>query len=294
MERLRGAAGTACSGVLRNTRNTGGGTTMTRPPQLNPNPVKTAEEIAAVLRLKRGGMTVRQIAAELGLSPTTVQRRLDAGIEATVSPEVEELRVSETARLGALTKALAKGVKAGDVPAISESRRIGESLRRLHGVDAPAVTVVQLEQRNDLDANLVADALSAGLAAVFKLAGWDAQWEREAHGYAMASALRVLDPSTPVPEAPRQRLAITAGASAPPPAAPPEPEPTAGPPEGLTPAERAVLDDALADAEQPRPDRVPKDDPAPPKIDPPASKDDTSGWPPELRRRMSPMSKIIG
>jgi AcrR family transcriptional regulator len=255
------------------------------------NPVQTAEQIAAVMRLKRDGMTVRQIAAELGLSPTTVQRRLDAGIEATVSPEVEELRVSETARLEALTKALAKGVRAGDVPSVAESRRIGESLRKLHGVDAPARTDVVITAQLEMSADVVSDVLFSVLPAVLAAAGLDTARMQQLERYGFELAQHALAQAAgnaaggPPPQPPRPLLAITAGPAVHPPAAPPEPEPTAGPPGGLTPAERAELDDVLADAEQPRPPRPAKDDPP--------AKDDTSGWPPELRRRMSPMGRIL-
>lgn len=226
---------------------------MTRPPQLHQNPVTTADEIAECMRLKREGMTLRQIAAALGLSKDTVARRIDAGIAATVSTSVDALRVSETARLEALSKALASGVKAGEVAAISESRRIGESLRKLHGADAPTVSVVQLEQRTDLEANTVVEALAAALDAVFAYAGLDPAWQSQLTTFAFATAQHSLDPATPAPEPPRRLLAIM------PPAPPDGPAADAGPRvppwsprpgDGLTADEVAILDAALLRAEE--------------------------------------------
>jgi hypothetical protein len=68
----------------------------------------------------------------------------------SVIPAAEEARTYELARLDALAEAIAPKVKAGDIKAVHTAIRIGESRRRLLGLDAPVkidanVTVMPAE-----------------------------------------------------------------------------------------------------------------------------------------------------
>lgn len=200
---------------------------MARPAQLRPNPVTEADEIATCMQLKREGLTVRDIADRTGLSPSTVQRRITAGVEMTVSSSVAELRVSETARLAKLSAALEPKVKKGDVPAVAEARRIGESLRKLHGADAPVVQEIHLDARIDTEAEATVGALMAAVSAVVELLDLDAGWSADVEKFALGVAVHALDPTAgPPPEPPKRKLALMPGSGpADGPAAGPRPVP---------------------------------------------------------------------
>lgn len=101
--------------------------------------ISTAERDGNAARLKADGRTYQEIADELGLATRgaacrAVQRALDAA----VVPAARLLRMREFARLELLWEALEPSIEAGDVRAITEARKISESLRRLFDLDGPA------------------------------------------------------------------------------------------------------------------------------------------------------------
>lgn len=98
------------------------------------------ERRAKVAALDNAGLTLRQIAAQLGVSHETVSTDLDANREqwradntcdttATIDKELRRLDAM-------LVPMMLKAVK-GDMQAIDRVIRIGESRRKLLGLDAP-------------------------------------------------------------------------------------------------------------------------------------------------------------
>ena len=119
------------------------------PPRIrNRNAVQTARVYAnadAALDLRIKGMSVRAIAAELGLPPTTVHESIHRGLELTVEAmrgPAEQWRAMETERLERATAEAQKVVETTRsdelrLKALDVIRKNSESLRKLHGLDAP-------------------------------------------------------------------------------------------------------------------------------------------------------------
>ena len=104
---------------------------------------KTAEiEIrrAQAMRLRLRGMTYRAIAAELGVNEKTAFGDVAAVLERTREEANEDAGraiAMEVERLDALIASAWPSVESGDTAAIETARRLGESRRKLLGLDAP-------------------------------------------------------------------------------------------------------------------------------------------------------------
>lgn len=72
---------------------------MAAPPQRHPDRAQRAERDAKIFRLRRDGLTEREIAAHVRLSPSRVHGIIVDAIRDLVEPEVEELRKIAAARL---------------------------------------------------------------------------------------------------------------------------------------------------------------------------------------------------
>ncbi|MCX4504577.1 sigma factor-like helix-turn-helix DNA-binding protein [Streptomyces anulatus] len=110
-----------------------------------------AAEAAECLRLQLSGLTVRAIAQELGLKPTTVQNRLTMALAAVIIPGVETLRTREGERLLHLLDRIQPAVQAGDLDAIKTAARLSESYRRLYGLNAPEQHQHQITETTQMD-----------------------------------------------------------------------------------------------------------------------------------------------
>lgn len=125
-----------------------------------------ADQDEEILRLRCAGLSLRAIATRVGLSHQGVADRITAAIAELVTPAAEEWRSLETARLNDLTR-LAYGVLAaadtGDLKlkAIDRLTKLSESRRKLWGLDATEPLRVSLERRNDLEGDMVAEAVTA-------------------------------------------------------------------------------------------------------------------------------------
>src|SRR5690606_11568973 len=116
----------------------GGARLMAYNPAAKPNRAKIADEQAAVLELRRNGYTVRQIAAQLGISKSTVQNRLDAAIAELVEPAAREVRLLELERLDARQARLEGKLDDGEDPAkvVPIALKVQERRAKLLGLDA--------------------------------------------------------------------------------------------------------------------------------------------------------------
>lgn len=150
----------------------------------------TVERDAKAAHLRSEGKTYRQIAETLGYSDKGEAWRGVQRAKADIARQpVEKLIETEAAQLDDLYAAaldildrehimvshgkIVRGDNGepllDDAPrlaAIDRARQLRESYRKLHGADAPKQLSVALEQRLDLEAATVADAVTAALDAL--------------------------------------------------------------------------------------------------------------------------------
>lgn len=185
---------------------------MAAPPQARPNTAQHAERDARIFRLRLAGLTVRQIAAEVGLGPTRVQEIITEAVRDLVEPEVEELRKVAAARLDdqRRTAHAVRGrphyivqsgkiikdeqgrplIDDGPVLAANEQlRKIDEREARLYGLDPKEPLEITLQARGDLTANAIETVINA------------LQLAPERRVFALEAAAAALDGS-PLPPAP--------------------------------------------------------------------------------------------
>lgn len=137
---------------------------MARNPAARPNPARVADEQARCFELKLKGRSVRAIAAEVGMAPSTVQDRLNAAYAELVLPLADEARKLDLERLDAWLAKLEDQLDNGEaaeriVPVLL---RVAERRARLLGLDAPEraeMTVAALPADQD-----TADVLAAARA----------------------------------------------------------------------------------------------------------------------------------
>jgi hypothetical protein len=111
---------------------------MSRPPQIEPNRARMAEEAARCFQLRTQGLSLRDIAAATGLPRETVCRRIQHELDDRVAPAVAEYRALQDATLDALQAAAWNILDASHDPdvklkAIDRLLRILERRARLHG-----------------------------------------------------------------------------------------------------------------------------------------------------------------
>ena len=182
---------------------------MTRNGQAQPNRAKIAEEQKTAFDMKRSGATYREIAEVLGCAISTAHKRVDDACAAVISPSVEEIRTTEGARIEHLQGKLRKAVDAGEIPAVAESRRLSESLRRLHGADAPVKSELEIKAQLDMSAEITGAVIGAAVRAVVSLLESDRAMpahmiERYALDYAAYELARQSGADATAPEAPQR------------------------------------------------------------------------------------------
>lgn len=166
-----------------------------------------AEQDAEILRLRCAGLSLRAIAARVNVSHQTVSNRIEEAIAELVSPVAEEWRALETARLDDLTQrayGVLDSTESDDtaLKAIAQLERLSASRRKLWALDMPVPLDVTLSRRNDLEGDLVSEALGTALEAL-DVSGLGGERERELKVYALGLAQwRLLGGEGPRPEAP--------------------------------------------------------------------------------------------
>ncbi|MFD8392533.1 hypothetical protein ACFV2N_25890 [Streptomyces sp. NPDC059680] len=198
---------------------------MGAPPQARPNPARQADRNATIFNLRVAGLTVRQIAEQVHLSPTRVQEILTEEIGTRVGPAAEEYVALREAELTALWKRAFTIMSTAEdadtrLKAMDRLVRINESRRKLRGADAPEAFTVALDKRVDEEAADVVEAVLAAVDAVTAaLPDLDGAYRAKLKQYALEVAGRTLKAATgedpgPEPEAPRPQLALPPGPSA--------------------------------------------------------------------------------
>jgi hypothetical protein len=162
-----------------------------------------AERDARIYALAVAGLTERQIAAEVGLSPARVHGIIAEEIGRRVGPPAEEYAARRDAELQELwTRSfalVADPAKDPDVQlkAMTTALRVNESRRKLRGVDAPEALSVQLDRRTEQETEVVTVAILAALR-ILRVEG-----ERRSAALEAAAAVLRGDPEPePLPPAP--------------------------------------------------------------------------------------------
>lgn len=114
-----------------------------------PSDIQARQREADALRLRLAGLTLEQIAAQVGLqTPTGAWHAITRALERAVPPEdVDQLRATEAARLDRLLAARWQAALQGDDKAVDQCLRIIDQRRRLYGLDRPAKIDATVEHR---------------------------------------------------------------------------------------------------------------------------------------------------
>lgn len=130
---------------------------MARNPAAKPNPARIADEQHRCFELKRKGMSVRAIAAELKMAPTTVQDRLQAAYDQLVLPIADEVRKLDLARLDAWLERLEERLDDGEDPVrvVPVGLKVLERRSRLMGADAPEKAEMTVHKVDAEDVELI-------------------------------------------------------------------------------------------------------------------------------------------
>ena len=109
----------------------------------SPIKVGAAEREKQAVQMRIAGADYQTIADALGMVKSGAYKAVKRALEKTrkdTAESVEELRQVEAHRLERLiVSAMPQAIK-GDVQSIEVVRKLSESLRKLHGLDAPAKT----------------------------------------------------------------------------------------------------------------------------------------------------------
>ena len=108
-----------------------------------PAKLKTAQLEEECVRLRLAGLTHRQIAAELGVAPSSAYKRVRHALDEVnkhVSEDAEELRTLELLRLDELQSAIWERALEGDDKALRGVLSIMSRRAKLAGLDAPVKT----------------------------------------------------------------------------------------------------------------------------------------------------------
>ena len=129
--------------------------------------IDRAERRDKAVRLRREGLTLREIAARLGISPATAHEDISRALADIPAESVEELRTVWGERLEAATAVVMPQVEAGDLDAVDRLVRLTDRAAKLYGLDAPANIQVQSAQAEvDLDATVDKIMAAARLAVL--------------------------------------------------------------------------------------------------------------------------------
>ncbi|WP_210587128.1 hypothetical protein [Streptomyces sp. GESEQ-35] len=142
---------------------------MAAPPQRHGARAARVERAAKMYRLSNAGLTEREIAREVGLSPGRTHEILVKEYAAHVGPpggEYVDRREGELIALHRVAYAIAVSPATDHetrLKAIDRCLRINESRRKLRGADAPEAMTVMLARRDHQEAVITSEAIIAAL-----------------------------------------------------------------------------------------------------------------------------------
>ncbi|MGW1505997.1 hypothetical protein ACWCQW_47370 [Streptomyces mirabilis] len=212
-----------------------------------------AERDAKIYQLRLANLTERQIAAEVGISPTHVHRILTEQAAEIVKAPAEEYAAEREAELQDLyRKSYRLAISSTDenvrIKALLACARFNESRRKLRGADAVQPQEITLKHQAELDSKLVATAIEAVTVGVMAALGdaVDTAFAERLKIYAYELAAYELeradgaDPG-PAPEPPKAQLALPPGSASAPSDGPEDDGPTSGPHSRLRDAADTIL-----------------------------------------------------
>lgn len=120
-----------------------------------------------VLEMRRGGKSLRAIAAVLGISHTQVRNDIEDSLSALRESEhgrTDGLRILELLRLDVAVAGMMPGVRKGNPMSVDRLLKISERRTKLLGLDAPTEhQVAVLDDPKELALQALAEARAAGL-----------------------------------------------------------------------------------------------------------------------------------
>lgn len=132
--------------------------------------IERSERRSRAVHLRREGLTLREVAAELGVSVYTAWDDTQSAVRDIPKEEADLLRQQEADRLDALQRAVWEAAIAGDLHAVDRVLKIIERRCRLLGLDAPA-RIEYPATDLDLDA-AVRDLVAASRGTAVDGKGW--------------------------------------------------------------------------------------------------------------------------
>jgi predicted DNA-binding protein (UPF0251 family) len=108
-------------------------------PQSHANPVQANEQALECLKLRRDGLTLREIGKIVGVSHVTVDRWIKAALKETITPAADEVRTLEIERMDYYISRLTAQIERGNQVArnVEVAMKVAERRARLLGLDAP-------------------------------------------------------------------------------------------------------------------------------------------------------------
>lgn len=132
--------------------------------------IERAERRSRAVHLRREGLTLREVADELGVSVYTAWNDIQTAVRDIPKEEADLLRQQEADRPDALQRAVWEAAIAGDLHAVDRVLKIIERRCRLLGLDAP--TRIEYPAADlDLDA-AVRDLVAAARGTAVDCEGW--------------------------------------------------------------------------------------------------------------------------
>lgn len=132
--------------------------------------VERAERLQRILTYRKAGLTITEIAAQLGVHKSTVSRQYQSALKSLYTEDLEEHRALELARIEAMFRKVYPMAMQGHLGAVDRAVKLSESKRKLLGLDQPArvdigMPDVDLESATaEVLAAAAAQAMSKGAA----------------------------------------------------------------------------------------------------------------------------------
>lgn len=126
-----------------------------------PNDAERAIRDEQIWQLRLRHLSLRTIAARMGLPQVVVWQAIRTRIADMLAPLVCEVVAEEDARLEFLFEQLLPGIEGNEVQAIDAGRKISESRRRLYGADGAATVNMNVTEMSASDVKFMEMAARA-------------------------------------------------------------------------------------------------------------------------------------
>lgn len=100
--------------------------------------VERAERLQRILTYRKAGLTITEIATQLGVHKSTVSRQYQNALKSLYTEDLEEHRALELSRIESMFRKVYPMAMQGHLGAIDRAVKLSESKRKLLGLDQPA------------------------------------------------------------------------------------------------------------------------------------------------------------